>query len=186
MFDGMPPRPQNVLVLCCARTSAWDVSVHAREMEWSPTRIFQVNARGIREQSGWEGEWGCNLCGRTILHDDALAMAASIAHAPEAICPVDGPRTLVVDLAHSSTNWICLPGCTQRLPDDDASDALRGEVPRRPGNVSNYFASVPPASNRDSTNSFVYCLYCYMLQVFWKQTQAVDGALRFCGLNLFA
>ena len=104
-------------------TSAWDVSVHAREMEWSPTRIFQVNARGIREQTGWEGEWECNLCGRTILHDDALAMAASIADAPEASCPVDGPRTLVVDVAHSSTNWICLPGCAQRLPDDDASDA---------------------------------------------------------------
>ena len=156
MLEGMPPRPNNVLVLCCARTSAWDVTVHAREMEWSPNRVFQVNAQGIREQTGWEGEWGCNLCGRTILHNDPLIMGGPAASHAEAICSADGPRTLVVDLVHGSRNWICLPGCTLPFRADGAIQHVEDQA-EPPCNGRNYFAAAPPTSNNDSTNSFIYC-----------------------------
>ena len=49
-FAGMPPRPERVLVLCCA--SVGGGTMHAREMEWSPLRTFQVNSQGVRMRPG--------------------------------------------------------------------------------------------------------------------------------------
>ena len=69
----MPAAPERILVLCCARLSAFDVQLHAREAEWAPTRCFQVNADGHRVQVGWRGEWSCNLCGRSLAEDDPSA-----------------------------------------------------------------------------------------------------------------
>ena len=51
-------------------------------------------------QIGWEGEWGCNLCGRAILHDDPLLRGETAASDVEAVCPVDGPRALIIVTWH--------------------------------------------------------------------------------------
>ena len=183
MLEGMPPRPNNVLVLCCARTSAWDVTVHAREMEWSPNRVFQVNAQGIREQTGWEGEWGCNLCGRTILHNDPLIMGGAAASHAEAICSADGPRTLVVDLVHGSRNWICLPGCTLPFRADGAVQHVARQSHRVM--VATTLRQLPPlpTTTAQIRSSIVLC--CCMQLACWSRMQSKDGVMKFHGLNRF-
>ena len=136
MLDGMPPKPQTILVLCCMRTSTWDVIVHAREMERSPNHTFQVSARGSRAPTGWEGSGGVTLAG-----------------APSCMLTwwqrVHAPRML-------RRQSVQLPGCTQALPDAGAFQSDTAVKP--PCNANNYFVAPPPTSNHDSTNSCIYCL----------------------------
>ena len=166
ILEGMPPRPDHVLVLCCASVSRWGGAMHAREMEWSPNRMFQINEQGIRVQIGWQGESGCNTCGRTILHEDPEINGAVVAADSANFCPADGQRTLIVDLAHGSRNWVCLPGCTlptcmervcpdENIPDQRHDQALL--VPAHGSALPNFFSALPPRQNHESTNSFVYC-----------------------------
>ena len=101
---------------------------------------------GHRVQVGWHGEWSCSLCGRSLSQDDPLALP-SAADPPDVLsCPADGPRTLVVDLAHNSRTWLCFPGCTCEYTHSF-------ETPRQ----SNFVTAGPPATNHEGTNSFLYC-----------------------------
>ena len=82
-------------------------------VKWNgpPTACFKsMNKASV--QIGWQGEWGCNTCARTILHEDPEINGAVAAADSANFCPADGQRTLIVDLAHGSRNWVCLPGCT--------------------------------------------------------------------------
>ena len=54
--DGMPAPPERVVALCCERLTAFDTPVHPRQMEWSPNRIFEINALGR-----WENLFFVNL-----------------------------------------------------------------------------------------------------------------------------
>ena len=157
LCDGMPGRPDHILALCCARMSAWDAPLHAGEMEWSPNRVFQINTDGTRIQTGWQGEWGCNICGRTLLQSDHLIGNALASGGVEAICPSDGQRTLVIDLAHGSTNWVCLPGCTHNflVPDTPLPGCV--DAASTTHHRSSLFSAMPPAANSEETNSFIYC-----------------------------
>ena len=151
--------------------------MHAREMEWSPLRTFHTNSQGVRMQSGWQGEWGCNICGRTILHTEVQAYAsvdATTVSGP--VCPSDGARTLVVDLAFGSSTWVCLPGCTLSAVDACADVSSAAASAMGPSDTSpvaanapalppacerprsnTFFSAAPPLQNHDATNSFVYC-----------------------------
>ena len=166
ILEGMPPRPDHVLVLCYASVSGWGGAMHAREMEWSPNRMFRINEQGIRVQIGWQGAWGCNTCGRTILHEDPEINGAVAAADSSNFCPADGQRTLIVDLAHGSRNWVCLPGCTwptcmervcpdENIPDQRHDHALL--VPAHRSALPNFFSALPPRQYHEGTNSFVYC-----------------------------
>ena len=148
--------------------------MHAREMEWSPLRTFHTNSQGVRMQSGWQGEWGCNICGRTILHTEVQAYAS--VDATTVSGPSDGARTLVVDFAFGSSTWVCLPGCTLSAVDacaDVSSAAASAMGPSDTSPVSanapalpsacerprsnTFFSAAPPVQNHDATNFFVYC-----------------------------
>ena len=157
---GMPPAPHGVLVLCCSRMSVYDAPVHAREAEWAPVRQFQTNAQGNRVHVGWRGEWSCNLCGRCLAQDDPMANPSSEDNPDTVLCPIDGPRTLVVDLAHNSRTWLCFPACTcDHMGSHQQANSIAqcDDAERHPANVSALFNAPPPASNMESTNSFVYC-----------------------------
>ena len=169
----MPPRPERVLVLCCA--SVGGGTMHAREMEWSPLRTFHINSQGVRVQSGWQGEWGCNVCGRTILHTEVQAYASTDTNVSGPVWPCDGARTLVVDLAFGSSTWVCLPGCTlsndacaavsnaaasatnptETAPVSADASTLMSACERPRSNT--FFSAAPPSQNYDATNSFFYC-----------------------------
>ena len=81
----------------------------------APFRSTRKASGCVRVQTGWQGEWGCNIGGRTILHDEVEARAHTDTSEPGPVCPCDGARTLVVDLAFGSSTWVCLPGCTSSV-----------------------------------------------------------------------
>ena len=45
---------------------------------------------------------------RSVTVDDPLVSTTNAGDA--SFCLADGPRTLVVDLAYESKNWVCFPG----------------------------------------------------------------------------
>ena len=76
------------------------------------------------------------------------------------LCPVDGPRTLVVDFAHNSRLGLCFPACTcNNMGSHQQANgtAQCHNADGHPANVSALFNALPPASNMQNTNSFVYC-----------------------------
>ena len=183
LCDGMPGRPDHILALCCARMSAWDAPLHAREMEWSPNRVFQVNTDGARIQTGWQEEWGCNICGKTLLQNDPLIGNALASAGAEAMCPSDGHRTLVIDLTHGSRNCVCLPGCTHSLPVPETSVPGCIDTTATMNHQSNLFSAMPPTANNEDTHSSFTAHYFCKHQAFCILTQLEVGVWGFPGLN---
>ena len=150
--DGTPAPPERVVALCCERLSALDTPVHPRQMEWSANRILEINAQGCRVHVGWEGEWGCNLCGRTVSQSDPRIRDAE---AMQPHCPSDGPQTLMFGLLQGHKQLGMLASMHTLLLVFWSRDAWSS---------ASTISSQPPACDNGTTNSFVYCPATGLLQ----------------------
>ena len=146
-------------------------------VKWNGLRCapFRSTRKASGRKQGGKENGGCNICGRTILHDEVEARAHTDTSEPGPVCPCDGARTLVVDLAFGSSTWVCLPGCTssvdacaavscaaaaattavETLPISADAPVLMFDRERPRSNT--FFSAAPPVQNHDATNSFVYC-----------------------------
>ena len=73
------------------------------------------------------------------------------------IIGINGQRTLVIDLAHGSTNWVCSPGCTHNFLAPDTPLPGCVDAATTTHHQTNLFSAMPPAANSEETNSFIYC-----------------------------
>ena len=122
-----------------------------------PVQQFQADDRGHRVHSGWIGNWVCNTCGRTFdQHDNRITMLRA-----NHSCALQGGCRLCLDSQNDSYTWMC--GASGCLPDPDPVTDQFGDVPSWQSNcgVGNggggYFACLPPLTNDETTNSFLYC-----------------------------
>ena len=158
----LPAEPPELVVLCCERFLALGISAASPRMTWAPVQRFEPGVHGSRVHTGWIGNWVCNTCGQTFdQHDDRLALLRA-SHS----CALQGNCRLCLDFRSGSYTWMC--GVSGRLEDAAAlTDApVQSEtnpsmstatVPCNvPGDVG-YFAFLPPATNDEATNSFLYC-----------------------------
>ena len=158
----LPAEPPELVVFCSERFLALGISAASRRMTWAPVQRFEPGVHGSRVHIGWVGNWVCNTCGQTFdQHDDRLAMLRA-SHS----CVLQGNCRLCLYVRSGSYTWMC--GVSGRLEDAAAlTDApVQSEtnppmstatVPCNvPGDVG-YFAFLPPATNDEATNSFLYC-----------------------------
>ena len=153
----IPAEPHDLVVLCCERLIALNISAASRRMTWAPIQQFETNDLGCRMPVGWIGNWVCNSCGRTVdQHDDRLS-ALRVNHA----CALQSGCRLCLDLQNGSYAWMC--GATGQLSDEPRQTDARAPMPLQSSRTANcvanlgYFAGLPPTSNDEATNSFLYC-----------------------------
>ena len=143
MFAGMPRKPDHVLGLCCESVGG------ASKCRWG--------GKAGGDAMSVAGPF-CMMTSNPVL----IPMRIS----PTRCVPSMAPGTLVVDLAHGSRNWVCLPGCTASFDAvNTASSTSSHGFAAMPADVPAYelprgcgFCSAePPTHHHDSTNAFVYC-----------------------------
>ena len=94
----MPDEPRDLVLLCCERYIAMNITAASRRMTWAPVQRFVSDSSGCRIHAGWLGNWVCNTCGRMFTQDDDSLRTLRTSHS----CALEGNCRLCLDFSNES------------------------------------------------------------------------------------